>query len=183
MLNKAMEAKARELGVQTHRQRRPAQRRNARCSRSKASSPRRWTRSSSTRARWRPARRPSTRPWPRGIPIVNVNSETRSAPTAFVGSRDEESARIAMEYIAKPLERPGQRRDDARLHGPGRADQARPGRARSAGQAPRAEAARRSDRRVGPRQGHDADGELDPVLRHAASTPSSRRTTRWAWAR
>lgn len=38
-----------------------------------------------------------------GIPIVNVNSETRSAPTAFVGSRDEESARIAMEYIAKRL--------------------------------------------------------------------------------
>jgi len=38
-----------------------------------------------------------------GIPIVNVNSETRSAPTAFVGSRDEESARVAMEYIAKRL--------------------------------------------------------------------------------
>ena len=38
-----------------------------------------------------------------GIPIVNVNSETRSAPTAFIGSRDEESARIAMEYIAKRL--------------------------------------------------------------------------------
>jgi len=38
-----------------------------------------------------------------GIPIVNVNSETRSTPTAFVGSRDEESARVAMEYIAKRL--------------------------------------------------------------------------------
>lgn len=38
-----------------------------------------------------------------GIPIVNVNSETKSAPTAFVGSRDEESARLAMEYIAKRL--------------------------------------------------------------------------------
>lgn len=38
-----------------------------------------------------------------GIPVVNVNSETRSAPTAFVGSRDEESARIAMEYIARRL--------------------------------------------------------------------------------
>jgi inositol transport system substrate-binding protein len=37
------------------------------------------------------------------IPIVNVNSETRSRPTAFVGSRDEESARLAMEYIAKRL--------------------------------------------------------------------------------
>ncbi|HEY3319776.1 MAG TPA: sugar ABC transporter substrate-binding protein [Planctomycetota bacterium] len=38
-----------------------------------------------------------------GIPIVNVNSETRSSPSAFVGSRDEESARIAMEFIAKQL--------------------------------------------------------------------------------
>ena len=38
-----------------------------------------------------------------GIPIVNVNSETKSAPTAFVGSRDEESARLAMEYIARRL--------------------------------------------------------------------------------
>jgi len=38
-----------------------------------------------------------------GIPIVNVNSETRSAPTAFVGSRDEESGRLAMEYLAKRL--------------------------------------------------------------------------------
>lgn len=38
-----------------------------------------------------------------GIPIVNVNSETRSAPSAFVGSRDEESARLAMEQIAKLL--------------------------------------------------------------------------------
>jgi inositol transport system substrate-binding protein len=38
-----------------------------------------------------------------GIPIVNVNSETRSAPTAFVGSRDEESARLAMEFIADRL--------------------------------------------------------------------------------
>lgn len=38
-----------------------------------------------------------------GIPIVNVNSETRSVPTAFVGSRDEESARLAMEFIARRL--------------------------------------------------------------------------------
>lgn len=38
-----------------------------------------------------------------GIPIVNVNSETRSAPSAFVGSHDEEAARIAVEYIAKRL--------------------------------------------------------------------------------
>jgi len=42
-----------------------------------------------------------------GIPIVNVNSRTRSLPTAFVGSRDEESARIAMEYIAQRLEGKG----------------------------------------------------------------------------
>jgi len=38
-----------------------------------------------------------------GIPVVNVNSETRSAPTAFVGSSDEESGRIAMGYIAQRL--------------------------------------------------------------------------------
>ena len=43
-----------------------------------------------------------------GIPIVNVNSETRSVPTAFVGSRDEESARLAMGYIAKRLHSQGQ---------------------------------------------------------------------------
>jgi inositol transport system substrate-binding protein len=38
------------------------------------------------------------------IPVVNVNSETRTTPTAFVGSRDEESARIAMKYIAQRLQ-------------------------------------------------------------------------------
>ena len=38
-----------------------------------------------------------------GIPIINVNSETRAAPTAFVGSRDEDAGRIAMEYLAKRL--------------------------------------------------------------------------------
>lgn len=38
-----------------------------------------------------------------GIPIINLNSITKSAPTAFVGSNDEESARIAMEYIVKRL--------------------------------------------------------------------------------
>jgi len=38
-----------------------------------------------------------------GIPIVNVNSETKVAPSAFVGSRDEESARLAMEHIASSL--------------------------------------------------------------------------------
>jgi inositol transport system substrate-binding protein len=39
-----------------------------------------------------------------GVPIVNVNSETRTAPTAFVGSRDEESARLAMEFLAQRLQ-------------------------------------------------------------------------------
>jgi inositol transport system substrate-binding protein len=38
-----------------------------------------------------------------GIPVVNVNSETRATPTAFVGSHDEESGRIAMNYIAQRL--------------------------------------------------------------------------------
>ena len=38
-----------------------------------------------------------------GIPIVNVNSETTVKPTAFVGSNDVESARIAMKFIADKL--------------------------------------------------------------------------------
>lgn len=38
-----------------------------------------------------------------GIPVVNVNSETKSAPSAFVGSRDEDAGSIALEYIAKRL--------------------------------------------------------------------------------
>lgn len=38
-----------------------------------------------------------------GVPIVNVNSETTAAPDAFVGSRDEESGRLAMAYIAEKL--------------------------------------------------------------------------------
>jgi len=37
------------------------------------------------------------------IPIINVNSETSTTPTAFVGSDDEESARIAMKYISEKL--------------------------------------------------------------------------------
>lgn len=37
------------------------------------------------------------------IPIVNVNSATSTAPTAFVGSDDVESARIAMRHIAQKL--------------------------------------------------------------------------------
>lgn len=49
-----------------------------------------------------------------GIPIVNVNSETRSTPTAFVGSRDEESAELAMGYIAERL---GGRGNIVMMHG------------------------------------------------------------------
>ena len=37
------------------------------------------------------------------IPIINVNSATSAAPTAFVGSDDVESGRIAMKYIAEKL--------------------------------------------------------------------------------
>jgi inositol transport system substrate-binding protein len=37
------------------------------------------------------------------IPIVNVNSETNAKPTAFVGSDDVESGRIAMKFIAEKL--------------------------------------------------------------------------------
>jgi len=43
-----------------------------------------------------------------GIPIVNVNSETKIPPTAFIGSHDEESARLAMDYIARRLEGQGE---------------------------------------------------------------------------
>ena len=38
-----------------------------------------------------------------GIPIINLNSATKAVPTAFVGSHDEESARIAMEYLSGRL--------------------------------------------------------------------------------
>ncbi len=37
------------------------------------------------------------------IPIINVNSETSVKPSAFVGSDDVESARIAMKFIAEKL--------------------------------------------------------------------------------
>lgn len=37
------------------------------------------------------------------IPIINVNSETSTQPTAFVGSDDMESGRIAMKFIADKL--------------------------------------------------------------------------------
>lgn len=38
-----------------------------------------------------------------GIPIINVNSETTAPPDGFVGSRDEESAELALEHIAERL--------------------------------------------------------------------------------
>jgi inositol transport system substrate-binding protein len=38
-----------------------------------------------------------------GIPVINVNSETRAAPTAFIGSRDEDAGRIAMGYLAQRM--------------------------------------------------------------------------------
>ena len=38
-----------------------------------------------------------------GIPVINVNSETRTPPTAFVGSRDEDAGRLAMGYLARRL--------------------------------------------------------------------------------
>lgn len=37
------------------------------------------------------------------IPIINVNSETSVKPSAFIGSDDVESARIAMKFIADKL--------------------------------------------------------------------------------
>jgi len=49
-----------------------------------------------------------------GIPVVNVNSETRAVPTAFVGSRDEESAELAMGYLAARL---GGRGNVVMMHG------------------------------------------------------------------
>ena len=42
-----------------------------------------------------------------GIPIINVNSETKSEPDAFVGSNDEISGEIAMEYIVKSINQKG----------------------------------------------------------------------------
>ncbi|GAB3263328.1 sugar ABC transporter substrate-binding protein [Larkinella harenae] len=37
------------------------------------------------------------------IPIINVNSETTAQPSAFIGSDDVESARIALKFIAEKL--------------------------------------------------------------------------------
>ncbi len=42
-----------------------------------------------------------------GIPIINVNSETKTLPDAFVGSKDDSAAEIAMEHIAQLLHQKG----------------------------------------------------------------------------
>lgn len=42
-----------------------------------------------------------------GIPLINVNSETNSKPDAFVGSNDETSGEMAMEYIARSINQKG----------------------------------------------------------------------------
>ena len=42
-----------------------------------------------------------------GIPIVNVNSSTKEKPDAFVGSDDKESAKLAIDFIAKKLNEKG----------------------------------------------------------------------------
>ena len=44
-----------------------------------------------------------TRALAANIPIVNVNSATKVQPTAFVGSNDVESGRIALKFIAEKL--------------------------------------------------------------------------------
>ncbi|GAB3908739.1 sugar ABC transporter substrate-binding protein [Larkinella knui] len=41
------------------------------------------------------------------IPIINVNSETTAKPSAFIGSDDVESGRIAMKFIAEKLKGKG----------------------------------------------------------------------------
>ncbi|WP_251554601.1 sugar ABC transporter substrate-binding protein [Neobacillus muris] len=38
-----------------------------------------------------------------GIPVINVNGVTTAEPDAFVGSRDEESAEIAIKFLAEKL--------------------------------------------------------------------------------
>ena len=118
-----------------------------------------------------------------GIPIVNVNSETTSEPTAFVGSRDEESARLAMEYIAKRLQGQGPGRHDARLPGPGGAAETgtrAPARvlAKYPGLTLLADQTAEWDRA----KAMTLDGELDPGRTATRSRRCSPRTTRWDWA-
>lgn len=49
-----------------------------------------------------------------GIPIVNVNAVTVSEPDAFVGSRDQESAQIAIDFLAEKL---GEKGNIVMMHG------------------------------------------------------------------
>lgn len=54
-----------------------------------------------------------------GIPVINVNGVTTAEPDVFVGSRDEESAEIAIEFIADQL---GGKGNFVMMHGhPGQA--------------------------------------------------------------
>ena len=52
-----------------------------------------------------------------GIPIINVNSVTTTAPDVFVGSRDEESSELAIEFIAEKLGRQRESLHDSRKSG------------------------------------------------------------------
>lgn len=49
-----------------------------------------------------------------GIPIINVNSVTTAEPDAFVGSRDEESAELAIDFIAQKI---GNKGNIVMMHG------------------------------------------------------------------
>lgn len=42
-----------------------------------------------------------------GIPLINVNSETKTLPDAFVGSKDDTAAEIAMERIVQLIKQQG----------------------------------------------------------------------------
>jgi inositol transport system substrate-binding protein len=113
-----------------------------------------------------------------GIPLVNVNSETRSAPTAFVGSHDEEAGRLAMEYIAKRLNGSGSL---VMIHGyMGQAAQIKRDRgarevlAKYPGMKVLAEQTAEWDR---------AKARTGFNLTAAASTRCFRTTTKWRWAR
>ena len=181
MLNKAMDAKAAAIGRHPDRQRCPAQRREA------GSAGRELHRPEGRRDHPQPMRKRGQLAGGRkalaaGIPIVNVNSETAIRPHGICRLARRRIGPDRNGVHCQASGRQGQRGDDARLHGAGRPDQTRSGRPGSFGQTSRPYAPGRSDRRVGPRQGDDPHGKLDPVLRRRRSTPCSPRTTRWPWA-